>query len=122
MLAALKSEEPAAGEDMPPPNQEGNPPMGQPPGNLAGAMAELKLLKLLQEEINRRTAELEESRAKDGQLSPAVEDELAALAREQGRLADMVYNLIEATAPRPEDDPDALPDPLPKEREVEEKP
>ena len=116
MLAALKPDDSAAGEDMPPPNQQENPPMAQPPpGDLAGAMAELKLLKLLQEEINRRTAELEELRAKNDQLSPAEEEELAALAREQGRLADMVYNLIEATAPRPEDNPDALPEPMPKE-------
>jgi hypothetical protein len=98
--------------------------MGQPPGDLAGAMAELKLLKLLQEEINCRTTELEESRATSGQHSPAEEDELAALAREQGRLADMVYDLIEATTPRPEDDPEALPEPLPKEQDagLEEKP
>ena len=117
MLAALKPDESAGGQDMPPPNQEQNPPMAQPPpGDLAGAMAELKLLKLLQEEINRRTAELEDSRAKTGQLTPADEEELAALAREQGRLADMVYNLIEATTPRPEDNPDALPEPLPQEK------
>lgn len=117
MLAALKPDESAGSEDMPPPDQEQNPPMAQPPpGDLAGATAELKLLTLLQEEINRRTTELEESRAKSGQLSPAVEEELAALAREQGRLADMVYNLIEATTPRPEDNPDALPDPLPQDK------
>ena len=117
MLAALKPDESIGGEDTAPPNQEENPPMAQPPpGDLAGAMAELKLLKLLQEEINRRTTELEESRAKSGELSPADEEELAALAREQGRLADMVYNLIEATTPRPEDNPDALPDPQPQEK------
>ncbi|HEX5106659.1 MAG TPA: hypothetical protein VFV87_22720, partial [Pirellulaceae bacterium] len=122
VLAALKPNDPAAGEDMPQPNQQENP-MGQPPpGNLAGAMAELKLLKLLQEEINRRTAELEDLRVKNNQLLPDEEGELASLAREQGRLADMVYNLIEATAPRPEDNPDALPDPLPKEAEEKEKP
>lgn len=120
MLAALKPDDPAGGNDMPPPNQQENPPMAQPPpGDLSGAMAELKLLKLLQEEINRRTTELEQSRAKSGQLSPAEEAELAALAGEQGRLADMVYNLIEATAPRPEDNPDALPEPVPKEQDSE---
>jgi hypothetical protein len=116
MLSALKPDESAASEDKPPPDQGQSPPMAQPPpGDLAGAMAELKLLKLLQEEINRRTTELEGSRAKSGQLSPAEEEELAALAREQGRLADMVYNLIEATTPRPEDNPEALPDPLPRD-------
>jgi hypothetical protein len=117
MLAALKPDESDGGEDTPPPEQQGNPPMAQPPpGDLAGAMAELKLLKLLQEEINRRTSVLEESRANNGQPSPADEEELAALAREQGRLADMVYNLIEATAPRPEDNPDALPEPMPQHK------
>jgi hypothetical protein len=117
MLAALKPDESEGGEDMPPPDQQENPPMPQPPrGDLAGAMAELKLLKLLQEEVNRRTMELEDARAKTGQLSPADEEELAALAREQGRLADMVYNLIEATAPRPEDNPDALPDVQPPDK------
>jgi hypothetical protein len=119
MLSALKPDENAGGDNMPPPDQEQNPPMPQPPaGDLAGAMAELKLLKLLQEEINRRTSELEDSRAKTGQLTLAEEEELAALAREQGRLADMVYNLIEATMPRPEDNPGALPEARPNEQEA----
>jgi hypothetical protein len=123
LLAALKSDDSAAGKDMPPPNEQENPPVAQsPPGDLAGAMAELKLLKLLQEEINRRTAELEDFRTKNGQLSPTEEEELASLAREQGRLADMVYNLIEATTSRPEDNPEGLPEPMPKDKAQPESP
>jgi hypothetical protein len=63
---------------------------------------------LLQGEINRRTQELENVHA-GGQLTDEQTLELEALATEQGRLADMVLNLIRESAPRPEDNPDLLP-------------
>jgi hypothetical protein len=113
MLAALKPEEPSAAENPPPDDQQQPAGAGPPPGNLAGMLAELKLLKLLQEEIQARTAELELARGEAGALTPEQEQEQSRLAREQGRLADMVLDLIKAAADRPEDNPDSLPDILP---------
>jgi hypothetical protein len=106
ILEALRpdSQPPSA---SPPGEDEQQQPMPQrSPGNLAGVMAELKLLKLLQEQINRRTLELEAKRAKGAPLSAEEEQELNILARQQGRLADMVLGLIQAAADRPEDHPE----------------
>lgn len=55
-------------------------------------LAELKLLKAMQEELNERTIEL--AKVKDaGPLTPVQEQELESVAREQGVLADMTRNL-----------------------------
>jgi hypothetical protein len=110
MLAALKPEEPAAAEQPPAGGEQ--PPAGNSPplGNLGGMLAELKLLKLLQEGIQSRTAELERLRSQGNALTPDQEQELERLASEQGRLADMVLELIEAAAERPENDVDPLPE------------
>jgi hypothetical protein len=102
ILAALRPDEPPGAPDSSPPDQQ-QPAASPPPGNLAGAMAELKLLTLLQESINRRTAELEQSRSA-GTLTGDDEQELTTLSREQGKLADLVLGLIKATAERPEDE------------------
>jgi hypothetical protein len=72
-----------------PPAQENQPP----PADATGRLAELKLLKLMQQEVNRRTGELEEVRLRAGTLA---EDQLAAvrqLAEEQGRLAALIGDL-----------------------------
>lgn len=109
MLAALKPDEPAA--EKPPPDGQAQPAGDSPPpGNFGGMLAELKLLKLLQEAIYARTAELEAIRAQEGALPPPQEEELDQLAREQGRLADMVLDLIEAASQRPEDEMELLPE------------
>jgi len=85
-------------------NQGGNQPTLQ-------NLAELKLLKLMQETINKRTAELEEARRKAGELTQEQEREVDALAQEQGQLADRVLEMIRAAAERPEDDLGNLPIP-----------
>ena len=60
-------------------------------------MAEIKLLKLMQLEINRRTLQLEQSRAADGgDLSGPQQRELDDLASEQGRLADLLAKMLQA--------------------------
>jgi len=75
-----------------------------------GDFAQLKLIRLLQEEINVRTAQLDE-RGAAGQGSETDAEEYTRLSQEQGQLADLVRNLIRAAAEAlPEDDPDALPD------------
>ncbi|MEQ8785752.1 MAG: hypothetical protein RIC55_05615 [Pirellulaceae bacterium] len=72
------------------------------------ALAELKLLELLQQVINRRTTEIEAERVRGG-LTPELEQELLELAGEQGRLADLMLNLSRPKAENPEDNPDDLP-------------
>jgi hypothetical protein len=108
MLAAL---EPDAGSPPPAPPPDSPPPPAPPDGQKDpfSSLAALKLLQLLQGEINRRTQELEKVRQNTGQLNAEQTQELDALAAEQGRLAEMVLNLIRESVPRPEDNPDLLP-------------
>ncbi len=74
------------------------------------SVAELKLLKLVQEQINERTIALDEARQKSTSLTEAQQAEFVALSQEQGRVADLVTNMMQAEDQRPEDDPDQLPD------------
>jgi hypothetical protein len=86
---------------------------GQQPGagsQQVTALAELKLLELLQQEINRRTAEIEAERIAGEGLTPQLEQELIELAGEQGRLADLMLNLSRPKAANPEDTPENLPE------------
>jgi hypothetical protein len=71
----------------------------QPANDQGGihSLAELKLLKLLQEELNRRTAQLQSS-VTASRPTPEQLAELQALSKEQGQLADMVLDLIQAAA------------------------
>jgi len=108
----------------PPEDPEAQPQPQQPPGGQGGAggeqngsddgisrIAELNLLKLLQEEINRRTTALEKTRNKAGELPPAQQQEQDDLAVEQGQLAELLLKLSAPTTSNPEDDPGSLPDP-----------
>jgi hypothetical protein len=122
ILTALKPDDGSAAAEKPPGQQE-PPPAAAQPNAAGGNVAELKLLQLLQGEIRRRTAELEAIRAKQGKLEGEQLRELDGLAQQQGRLADMVLNLIRAATARPEDDPDSLPGLTPGgEKKPEKKP
>ncbi|MEE8451710.1 MAG: hypothetical protein V3R99_07335 [Thermoguttaceae bacterium] len=107
VLEALK-EEPPEDDDS---NSGGG--AGQGTGDLPGeaiqALAQLKLLKLLQVEINLRSRQLQQSVADDG---PTEQQRLeyAALSAEQGQLADLVLQLMKVVAPPPEENPETLPD------------
>ena len=59
------------------------------------SIGELRLLETLQLEINRRTTELEAARAKSGDFTAEQESELVELAAEQGKLAEIILNLIQ---------------------------
>lgn len=69
-----------------------------PPGEAFPALAQLKMLRTLQQELNDRTTELAALREKQGSLTPAEEQELATIAREQGALADLARNLTRESA------------------------
>ncbi len=62
--------------------------------------AQLKLLKMLQQEINDRTEALDELRRRRKELAPEQTTELKKLAEDQGTLADLVR---EMTRPRRDD-------------------
>ncbi|HEX5033645.1 MAG TPA: hypothetical protein VFW62_04140, partial [bacterium] len=93
----------------PQPPGENGPNQGNQP--TLQDLAELKLLKLMQETILQRTTELEAIRRKVGALAEEQDRELESLASEQGQLADRVLEMIKAAAERPEDDLGNLPNP-----------
>jgi hypothetical protein len=80
-----------------------------PQGDGVQTLAELKLLKLLQEEINLRTVELQQSASGQGLTEPQRR-ECQSLSEEQGRLAVLVLELIRPADANADDDPDNLPD------------
>lgn len=110
-----------ANDDSSPAENGGQDEAGQEDGGGEGAgegpskrtrrsLAELKLLKSIQEELNTRTAALAESRRQSSQATAEQEAEYGKLSREQGRLADLVTNMMQTDDHRPEDDPNHLPD------------
>lgn len=102
LLQVLRPEEPKEKPkgDQPPP--EGQQPDGQPmkpqdaqpPGESLPQLAQLKLLKALQEEFLERTQLLDGLRDKDGKLPEDAATELEDLAREQAELADLTRDLV----------------------------
>ena len=94
--------------------QEEKPEEAQPPGDMVPQLAQLKLLKSLQEEYLERTELLEKFRNKDGKLPEAMEAEKNELAREQVELADFARNLIAKflqQQPEPKEKVEAKPKP-----------
>jgi len=67
------------------------------------ALAEVKLLKLLQQDLNQRFQELAEKSADESA------EAYAELGREQGELAELLAKLSQPEEPAPEDNPDKLP-------------
>jgi hypothetical protein len=85
------------------PSGAGSGAGGQPqqtPGPLQ-TFAELKLLKLLQQEINRRTRQLQETVERDEQPSEPQRQRCVLLAEEQGRLAELVLQSLSAVDDNP---------------------
>lgn len=107
----------------------GEQPEGEQGGQQGGqgrqpSLAELRLAKLLQEDLNLRTRTLAEQLAAEPNPSPDQVAELQALSQEQGQLADLILNLSEPVEADPESDPDALPEmerPAPDEPPAPEK-
>jgi len=69
-------------------------------------LTQLKLLKLLQEDLNERFHTL--TAGED--TSSTAEADLSEVAAEQGKLADLALKLAEPPEDNPEDDPEKLPD------------
>lgn len=116
LLVALKQDPPPENQPQQPPNQQGGgQPQSQPPEDAISQLAQLKLVKLLQQEILRRTEVLEQL-SEESPLSPDQLQEYEDLSAEQGRLADLLDDLIKSAeeaasaAEAASEDPTANPD------------
>jgi hypothetical protein len=93
-----------------PPPMPPKPPDDAPPPDIHD-LAEVKLLRAMQAEINRRTAELESQRQPDGTLPKSAADQLAALGEEQGRVAELALKLVQSMSkPKPPADSSGPPE------------
>ncbi|MCH5372575.1 MAG: hypothetical protein JJ992_01260, partial [Planctomycetes bacterium] len=90
LMKALERDEPSDDEQAGESEGEGNDGDGPSLAETLQRLAELKLLRLMQEEINRQTVDLDQQRQKNGELSDSELDTLNELSREQGRLAELI--------------------------------
>jgi hypothetical protein len=106
-------------DNPPKPNDGGGGGGGgnkQPPADKIALLAEVKLLKMMQEQVNLRTRELDETARKLPMLTDDLRRGYIELAREQGKLAELTLKKSAPLEPPAEDDPDALPDLRPEEK------
>ena len=118
LLEALKPDRGKPGE-----NQQGGSggggQGGAAPGGGISNVAQLKLIKLMQQQINLQTDDLARSIDSQQPLAAEQQNRLAMLSEEQRRLADLVLDLSRPTADNPEDDPQQLPEMLPEDLQIE---
>ena len=107
LLEALKPDKPEPGEDKPGKDGQGGE-QGRP-GDGIPSVAQLKMLKLMQQDVNERTRLLAEKFDATKQLTPDEVREFDDLSQEQSALADLALNLSKPEE-KPEDDPGELPD------------
>ena len=103
-----KAEQPPMPPKQPPDDEQPKAEQAGPPGDSLPQIAQLKMLKLLQEEYLERTQLLHGLRDKEGNLSPAAATELEQLAVEQDELAELTRNMVAKilqSRPDKEDDP-----------------
>jgi len=109
LLEALEPEEP---DETAEPSGQGQSGQGGQSGDEAAAvqtLAQLKLLRLLQRDVNLQTRALEQTFAPSQTATDEARREYDALSRRQGRLADLLLNL----APPPDDAPEPALDGVP---------
>jgi hypothetical protein len=107
LLEALKLDKAEPGE-----NQQGGEGQGGqkgPPRDGITSVAQLKMLKLMQQEINERTKALAERFDQTQKLTPEEMQEFEALSQDQASLADLALNLSKPDE-KPANDPGELPE------------
>jgi hypothetical protein len=112
LLIESLTDEPAENGDQQPAGGGDGPGGGQSPDGQDGfqALAAIKLLKLMQQDINARTEELRDKQQGGEPLSLGDAEELQRLVADQGRLAEIAFELLTSAAQAdPEHDPDGLP-------------
>jgi archaellum component FlaC len=109
IVEALKRDPSAS---PPKPNNGGGGGGGnnQPPADKIALLAEVKLLKMMQEQVNLRTRELDEATRNKPMLTADQRREYIELAKEQGTLAELILKKSAPLEPLPEENPESLPD------------
>lgn len=126
LLEALKPDE--QNDQQQQDQQAGGGEGGQqagPQGDAIRMLAELKMVKLLQQELNSRTKALDEAFRRTQQLTEEEQREYVRLGEEQGKLADLALNFAQPSEPEAADDPGRIPeldDLLPPENRGDRKP
>ncbi|MBI1324315.1 DUF4175 family protein [bacterium] len=94
LVDSLQPDKPKEGQGQQQQQQQGGEQQGgQQDGDGIPTVAQLKMLKRLQTEINERTGELDGIARDGGKLSDDQKTELDSLKLEQGRLADLLRDL-----------------------------
>jgi hypothetical protein len=111
LLEALKPEPPPEKKEDDDAGGAGGPGNkgAKPPGDGIKKLAELKLLKLLQQEIQLRSAELQLAVGAEG-ASADQRRQFAQLAAEQGRLAELMLKMLQPVENAPEENPENIPE------------
>jgi chromosome segregation ATPase len=115
VLEALKPEPPdnKAGQ-KPPGAKEDEPKKNSPPADQLASLVALKLLKSMQEDVNRRTKLLGEAVAAGKLTADEAQPQFDTLSEEQGRLAALALKFLSTQSPGPPpetDEPPAKEDP-----------
>ncbi|REK09392.1 MAG: hypothetical protein DWQ37_18300 [Planctomycetota bacterium] len=105
MTAFKKDQRPGAGQKQGGGGSGGGGGGGGPDGNLV--LAQLKLLKLMQQDLNGRYRDAVAAREDDPRGAGRT---ISEIAQEQGKLAELVLKLSEPAVENPEDTPEKLPD------------
>lgn len=108
LLAALAPDQGEEQEDDE--GQQGGQGGGQQQDDGGRLLTELKLLRLMQVDINEQTKTLEGVRRQSGKLTAEQKRAYASLSAEQGKLADLLLDLLQPDEANPEDDPENLPE------------
>jgi len=108
LLSALEPDPPGEGEQGNDGGQGGG--QAKPPADGIPPVAQLKMLKLMQLDLNERTAELRADYQQQGDWTAGLQERLADVGEEQGILADLARSFSQPADAPPEDDPDGLPD------------
>jgi len=96
LIDAFKNDDSDGNKDQkkqPEGNQGGGEGQGQSGQGRGASIAEIKLVKLLQEDLNERTRNIEQEFAERKVITSDMQRELGDLSREQGRLADLLIKL-----------------------------
>lgn len=93
LSAALEQPEPADGQTAATTGGRGS---GGPEAERISQLAQLKVLKSLQEDLNRRTAEFARTHEGRDELTPDEQQQAEQLALQQSQLADLTQNLTRA--------------------------
>jgi hypothetical protein len=110
IIAALASDKDAAADKPDSDKPGGADAASDQQGEEIANLSEIKLLKMMQDQLNQRTRELDKSAGKQPTLTAAQQREYTELAKQQGRLAELLNKKLARPQGNPEDHPESLPD------------